>query len=411
MRTTFTEPYRPLYFLSALGMGGLSVSFFMYLMFLVPHQQTPIPTYESIAAVYRGDSTAMIAMTTIAILGIAWFAVRHLQFLTANLRQHAAFRRTAEYRALRSSNAEVTLMAIPLTLGMTINVAFILFALAVPGLWSKVEWLFPFSLVGFVAVGALAFVVFGRYLTRVMTHQNFDIEDTNHFSQVLPAFTFTMVAVGFAAPAAMSKNSAVSALAMIGSFIFLAAAAAWISVKLPISVASILRRGMAVEAGPTLWMGIPIFTLVGITAIRLSAGISHQFFHSELSPVLAFVIIGLLLGGQLVMGLLGWAVMRRQNYFARFVSGPKRSVPAYGLICPGVALAVLSMFFIHWGLVRNDLIARFSPTHLILLATVFGLQLLTIRTMARLNRKLYGGSAASESESTPSGTQVTGARA
>ena len=44
MLPTFSQSYRPLYFLSALGMGGLAVSFFMYLMFLTKHPKTPLPT-------------------------------------------------------------------------------------------------------------------------------------------------------------------------------------------------------------------------------------------------------------------------------------------------------------------------------------------------------------------------------
>ena len=42
------EKFSPMCFLSALGAGGLSVSFFMYLMFLVPHPNTPMATYDFI---------------------------------------------------------------------------------------------------------------------------------------------------------------------------------------------------------------------------------------------------------------------------------------------------------------------------------------------------------------------------
>lgn len=39
-------PYQPSYWLAALGAGGLSISFFMYLMWLVPHAGSPMPTWE-----------------------------------------------------------------------------------------------------------------------------------------------------------------------------------------------------------------------------------------------------------------------------------------------------------------------------------------------------------------------------
>jgi DNA-binding transcriptional MerR regulator len=50
--------------------------------------------------------------------------------------------------------------------------------------------------------------------------------------------------------------------------------------------------------------------------------------------------------------------MRRQGYFTRFVLGSERSIASYGLICPGVALSVLAMFFIHWGLIRTEVFDR-----------------------------------------------------
>jgi hypothetical protein len=126
-------------------MGGLAVSFFMYLMFLTPHPDSPIPTFNSLAQTYRTASTGIVVMMTLALSGIVWFSVRHVQLLVANLRQVHAFRHTAEYATLRSTNAEVQLMAIPLTLAMSVNVVVILAALAIPGLWT-VELLIPAAL-------------------------------------------------------------------------------------------------------------------------------------------------------------------------------------------------------------------------------------------------------------------------
>jgi hypothetical protein len=138
-------------------------------------------------------------------------------------------------------------------------------------------------------------------------------------------------------------------------------------------------------------MGIPIFTLVGITFIRLGSGVSHNLLGLDrLSPVLAFIVLGLLVAGQIVMGLVGWAAMRKQGYFDRFVRGTEGSIPSYGLICPGVALAVLSMFFIHWGLVMTGVVTMWSVTHFVLLALVLLVQVRTIQTLIQLDRRLMG---------------------
>ena len=51
MQTTrAAEKYSPLYFLASVGAGGLAVTFFMYLMFWVPHNGRPVATFDDILA-------------------------------------------------------------------------------------------------------------------------------------------------------------------------------------------------------------------------------------------------------------------------------------------------------------------------------------------------------------------------
>jgi len=44
--------YGPKYFLSALGAGGLAVTFFMYLQFLTKHD-TPMATFDTLMVYFR----------------------------------------------------------------------------------------------------------------------------------------------------------------------------------------------------------------------------------------------------------------------------------------------------------------------------------------------------------------------
>ncbi|PID98415.1 MAG: hypothetical protein CSA83_01390 [Actinomycetales bacterium] len=358
-------------------------------MFLVPHPKTPIPTVDVLAAQYARGTTLTNILLTATLIAIVYFMLRHVQLLVANLVAHFKFRKTDEYKKLISSNAEVQLMAIPLTLGMTVNVAFIAGALSVPGLWDIKEYLFPIALLANMAIGGLALHLFGRYLTRILTSGSFNVDDTNHFSQVLPSFAFTMVAVGFSAQAAMSDTKIISVLGAVFSFVFLAAALTWAFVKLPISFAAMLRSGMAKEAGPTLWLAIPIITLASIALFRIAHGIAHHLAHTQLPNPVWFVFFGLMVAMQIVIWAFGFTVMRKQGYFAHFVRGEGRSIPSYGLICPGVAFVVLAHFFIGRGLVANHIVDKFSAAHLLLLAGVFAVQLITVWTLARLNAKLY----------------------
>ncbi len=44
----------PIYFLASLGSGGLTVSFFVYFMFMVDHPNTPVATFDFIFPVLTG---------------------------------------------------------------------------------------------------------------------------------------------------------------------------------------------------------------------------------------------------------------------------------------------------------------------------------------------------------------------
>ncbi len=50
--------YSPLYFLSTLGSGGLMVTFFMFLMFWVPHPGRPVPIFEDIIFAFAGGGAS-----------------------------------------------------------------------------------------------------------------------------------------------------------------------------------------------------------------------------------------------------------------------------------------------------------------------------------------------------------------
>ena len=74
---------------------------------------------------------------------IAVLALYHLRLLIWNISEYRKFHKTAAFEKLKNSNMEVTLMAIPLTLAMTVNVMFVTGAVFVPNLWSVIEYLFP----------------------------------------------------------------------------------------------------------------------------------------------------------------------------------------------------------------------------------------------------------------------------
>ena len=61
--------YSPLYFLAALGLGGASVTFFMFLMFWLPHPGQPVPVFEDIVAGFQTGGLPMQAAIIVAMAG------------------------------------------------------------------------------------------------------------------------------------------------------------------------------------------------------------------------------------------------------------------------------------------------------------------------------------------------------
>ncbi len=123
--------YDPNYFLASLGNGGLVVTFFMYLMFMIKHPETPMPTFEDILPVLTGTNLVAKISTILVLLGIAYFVFNNIYYLIWNIKKYMNFRLSPEFTKLKSSNAEVTLMSIPLALAMSVN-ALIVAGVAAP---------------------------------------------------------------------------------------------------------------------------------------------------------------------------------------------------------------------------------------------------------------------------------------
>lgn len=377
--------YSPLYFLSALGPGGMAVSFFMYLMFLVPHKGSPMTAMEHwLPIVEKGGFNAILIITVLSIVVI--LASIHFLLLAWNLKEWKVYKQTDAYQNLKQGNGEVTVMAIPLTVAMSINMMFILGSLFVPGLWSFIQPVFPIATFAFFSVGVWALVIYGKYLLRLFIEGNFNQEKNNSLSQLLAPFTFAMIAVGLAAPGAMSHSLAVSGVSLALSAMFSILTVLLSIFWLISGVKQILQSGLDLGGSPTLWILIPILTLLGITFVRYTMGLHHNF-GSSLENSLFLAVMSIILGLQLLIGSFGYFVMKANRYFEQFVQGDKNSPASFGLICPGVALVVFSFFYINYALIGNGIIDKYSIAHMLLLIPVLVLQLKTTWVMLTMIRK------------------------
>jgi hypothetical protein len=389
MLSSNESSFNPTYFLAALGAGGLAISFFLYPMFMIPHPQTPMVTFEAILPVLMGENRLLSALLVVDLLAVLLFAFVHFHLLAKSLRAYWRFRRTPAYASLRQSNGEVSLMAIPLTLSMSINLVFVLGALFVPGLWGLVEWLFPFALMAYVAVGFYALRIYGAYFTRLLIRGDFDFDGNNNLSQLLAIFAFAMIATGLAGPGAMSHTLTINALGIFGSLFFLSLAVLLAVIKLVLGMKSMLRQGVSQQTSYSLWIVIPILTLFGISGIRIIMGLHHGF-EAPLSQPGLFVFTSVLLSLEILAGLLGYKVMKQVGYFDDYLHGDKRDAGSFALICPGVALFVFGFFFITFGLLKNGLVAPLSPVYFLILAPLVWIQMKTVAVFLKLNCQLLG---------------------
>ena len=382
------DQWSPLYFLASVGAGGLAVTFFMYLMFWVPHPGQPVPIFEDIATALATGSAALRASIALALVGIAVFGAANLSLLIWNLRQYARFTHSAPGQALRQTNAETQVMALPLALAMSINAMFILGLVFVPGLWGIVEYLFPAAMLAFLAVAVIAFRLYGRFLARVMASGGFDCAKNNSFAQMLPAFAFAMVGVGLAAPSAMSVTPLIAGTSLILSSFFLITATAIAAVGIIFGLRSILENGVAAEQAPTLMMVIPLSTVLGILMLRQSHGL-HMHFDVHGGAGETLMMLTRLMSVEILFALFGLLILGATGYARRFMTGAQVSPGNYALICPGVALSVLMHFWINKGLVATGMIAKFGSAYWALSGVAIALQVSMIVLMAYLHLRHF----------------------
>lgn len=379
------EKFTPMCFLSALGAGGLSVSFFMYLMFLVPHKGSPMATFDFIyPELLKG--TWLSAIIVISLLFIILFATLHFKLLIWNIKQFNLYKKSDSYKILKESNTEITLITLPLTFAMTINVAFVLGAVFVPKLWSIVEYLFPFALIGFLLCAIYALKIFFNYFSRILISGDVDCTKNNNLSQMISIFAFSMIAVGFAAPGAMSHNISINAIGIFGALFFTSLALILLVIKITLGFKNMFEHGISMEAAPSLWIIIPILTLLGITAVRVSFGLDHNF-DATLAKSSLFTLTSVVLSLQIIFGILGYQIMKKIGYFEEFIHSEKRSPVSFALICPGVALMVFGMFFINFGLTYNEVITKYSLAYFVLMLPFMFIQYRTVLYFFKLKRK------------------------
>lgn len=389
IRPLSSSDYSPLYFLAALGTGGIAVTFYTYLMFLVPHPDAPVVTIDHLWPILRAGNPLAGAVAGLALLAMLMFGLLHLRLLLWNLLAFRRFQASARYPEFRAGHGEVSLLAIPLTLAMSANVAFMAAMAVVPDLWRHVETLFPLALLAYLAIGGQALFLYGRFLYRVLRSGSRGASAGHPLGQLLPVFAFAMVAMGLAGPGCMSDQAYASTTGLLGAVFFATLATVLGVYHLIQGLRQMRLQGIPASVSPGLWIAIPVLTLLGIVAIRVQLDPLQGFDRALLKPGL-FSLTAAVVALQLLFGVFGYRVMRRLGYFRDYLRGPERHPGSYALICPGIALFVSGMYFLSYGLVKTGLLENLSWAHFAVLLPLVFIQFKSIETLFRLNRRLLG---------------------
>ncbi len=380
------EKYSPMYHLAALGSGGLAISFFLYLNFLLPHE-SGIISFDQLWPILSGEPSLRMLWVGLCLAIVLILLATHFALMVWNTREFSLYKKTEAYAQLKNSSAEISLMVVPLTMAMTVNACFVSGSLLIPGLWDYIEYLFPFAMLAFVAIGVYAMHIMGNYFTRMLLHKGYDFEQNNSLAPMISIFALSMIAVGLAAPVAMSHTKEIVAISFALSAFFATSAALLMFVMLVIGFSTMLTHGIRPAAAPSLWLMIPITTLLGITFMRTTHGM-HEAFEAHVSPADHFVVLMALFSIQIMFGLLGYHVLKKINYFKEYIHGDKCQATTFALVCPGVAFPVFGLFVVKFGLLGNGLIMMWTPAHLLFLLPFLLIQLITLRTLYILLRRL-----------------------
>lgn len=384
------QNYTPMLFLAALWPGGMSVTFFMYLMFIIPRDKEKfvIPTFNSLRMIWDKWEIFFQFIIIIASIWILFFAFKHLQMLFWNIKKYLEFKKSNEFNKLKNSISEITIIAVPLTFAMTVNVFFILWAIFIPNLWNIVEYLFPITLISYSIIWFFALKIFSEYFIKlVLKSWNADFLNNNSLSQAISVFAFIMVWVWFSASAAMSSEKLTIFLWLIWSIFFVTIAVFFMILKIIFWFKAIFEHWIDKKSSPSMWIIIPILTLLWITIIRQTHWLHEFWWHFSNSTYL--ILTTAIISIQIIFWYLWYKIMKSNNYFDDYIYWKEKDAGSYSLICPWVALVVFSFFFIHNWLVNTWILTKFSITYFIIINIVIFLQIKTIYIMNKLNSKFF----------------------
>ncbi|WP_130538313.1 TsoY family (seleno)protein [Thiomicrorhabdus indica] len=382
--------FQVLHILAALGAGGMTASFFFIVNFSTLHPGDVFISWDILWRDYIGGTSAHQLIVQLYMLGATISAIVHFVLLNRWFKGFNQFKQTDAYEKLKNSNAEVQLMAIPLTLAMSMNVFFILGAMYIPGLFSEITLfgitaqLIDFMMVAagiyFTVILVMALKIFSVYWMRLVDG-NLDFIQNSNLAQLIAIFSFGMIGVSLGA-LSMSKVPEIALYGMSMAYIVITLTIFLGLIKLIIGFKSMFEEGIAAQSTVTLLLPVVITGMIVVGLLRADFGSIHALdltrdahYHLQVST------IGL--GFSLFIALFALSVMRRKKYFKLLDQG-KLDSSAFALICPGFAFEVQMVMWLNIGLVFTGFVTFGSTAYFALWAPMILIQVASIYFFMKL---------------------------
>ena len=385
-----SKKFEILHILAALGAAGMTASFFFVINYMTVHPGKVFVDYNTLMANHIGQTDALSLLIQFYMIGAVAAATLHFVLLARWFKGFSIFKKSQDYQELVNSNREVQLMAIPLTLTMTMNVFFILGALFIPGLFEPIsvfgytmqliDPLFMAAGVYFAAVFALALKIFSNYFLRLIDGELDFLQNAN-LSQLLAIFSFGMIGVGFGA----LGFSNIPAIAFIGTSLAYTVIGLTVMLsilKFVLGFKSMFEHGINANATVTLLIPITVIAMIMVGAFRADIGTMNAL-GGERNSTYHLILFTVGLGVSFLIGLFALTAMRRKGFFKNLKEN-KTDAGALAMVCPGFALEVQMVLWLSAGLVHSGIITHGSVGYFMMWTPMLILQWLTIYLFFKL---------------------------
>lgn len=382
--------FQVLHILAALGAGGMSASFFFVVNFMTAHPGDAFISFDVLMNHYIGGTSPQQLLVQLYMLGATLSAVLHFVLLTRWFKGFNQYRHTRAYQELKNSNKEVQLMAIPLTLTMSMNVFFILGAMFIPGLFSEItllgmtsqmiDFMFVAAGIYFTIMLVMALKIFSIYWMRLVDG-NLDFVENSSLAQLIAIFAFGMIGVSLGA-LSFSKVDAIALYGMSMAYVVITLTILLGLIKLVLGFKSIFQEGISAPATVTLLLPVVITGMIVVGLIRADVGTIHALDYArDAGYHLLVTTIGI--GFSFFVGLFAISVMKKKQYFKMLNEG-KLDSTSFALICPGFAFEVQLVMWLNIGLVFTGFVTFESPVYFLLWIPMLGVQMFTIYFFVKL---------------------------